>query len=76
MYILILVGTSGPAGIKAGIGATLPVSGSAFSLPETKPEAGSRNSEFLPFVPKTLLIIGESRLSTDDKKKMSYYYYK
>ena len=44
---LIPGGTSGPAGIKAGIGATHPVSGSAFSLPETKPElAGIRNLTF------------------------------
>ena len=44
--MLNLVGTSGPAGIKAGIGAKLPVTGSAFSLLETKPEVRSRNLEF------------------------------
>ena len=38
-----LVGTSGPAGIKAGIGATHPVSGSVFFTSGDK--AGSRKSE-------------------------------
>ena len=41
-----VVGTSGPAGIKAGSGISNPVSGSHFSLPEMKQElAGIRNSE-------------------------------
>ena len=37
------VGTSGPAVIEAGIGATHPVSGKAFLLPETKPKVGIWN---------------------------------
>ena len=40
-YIYIrVVGTSGSARIKAGIGASNPVSGSHFPLPESKPEFG------------------------------------
>ena len=35
-----VVGTSSSAGIKAGVGASNPVSGSHFPLPETKPEFG------------------------------------
>ena len=42
-----VVGTSGLAGIKAGIGISNPVSGSHFSLPDMKQElAGIRNLEF------------------------------
>ena len=45
-----VVGTSGPAGIKAGSGISNPVSGSHFSIPEMKQElAGIRNSEFRPY---------------------------
>ena len=35
-----VVGTSGSDGIKAGIGASNPVSRSHFTFPETKPEFG------------------------------------
>ena len=46
--MLRVVGTSGPAGIKAGSGISNPVSGSHFSLPEMEQElAGIRNLDYI-----------------------------